>query len=104
MLMPLMILEAVDDEIKLTAVPNGATAHIPQILDIQEGDIVKLYVGDVLASELTVAGDVVFPIVFIVSRQMLLGFVEQAVDFEYTVVRGANYQISPPARYRISHS
>lgn len=104
MLEPLMILEAVDGEIKLTAVPNGATAHILQILDIQEGDIVKLYVGDMLASEQTVAGDVFFPIVFVVSRQVLLGFVEQAVDFKYTVVRGTNDQISPPARYRISHS
>jgi hypothetical protein len=99
-----MILEAVDGEIKLTAVPNGATAHIPQILDIQEGDSVKLYVGDVLASELTVAGDVVFPITFKVSRQVLLDFVEKDVDFTYTVVRGANVQVSPPAHYRISHS
>jgi hypothetical protein len=99
-----MILEAVEDEIKLTAVPNGATAQIPQVPNIQEGDIVRLYVGDMFVSEMTVTGNGAFPIAFIVPRQVLLDFVEQDKDFTYTVVRGANVQVSPPAHYRISHS
>jgi len=104
MLEPLMIMEAVNGEIKLTTVPNGATAHISPAPNIQEGDAVELYVRDVLVSTFAVPRDVVFPIILIVPKQVLLGFVEQDVDFYYALVREGNSQTSPRARYRISHS
>ncbi|MHC8343786.1 hypothetical protein [Pseudomonas sp. RT6P73] len=104
MLHKLKILEAVENEIKLKLVPDGATAEIPHIPNIEKGDIVRLFVVDVFVAEQLLIGDEKFPIHLKVSRRMLLNFVERSADFTYRVDREGDVRISPPATYRISDS
>ncbi|MFI8644471.1 hypothetical protein LS633_26485 [Pseudomonas sp. NIBR-H-19] len=104
----LVIKEAVDGIIKLTDVPEGATARIPPG-PLEEHHDVSFYVQVVLdgariGDRFTGTTPHSETIEIKVSREDLLNHIgPQGAEFTYVLVLGGNLQDAPFTKYEITH-
>jgi len=104
----LRIEQAVDGVIKLTDVPNGATALIPELLhpDPHPSDQIAISISNMQIGERQPVGELIDGFYrHNISRQHLLNNLGQNREFYYTIwSRGFNPVRSDIATYSIEHS